>query len=123
LPQLTIRFREAKVRQIREAAGDRGFVSPTAFMRHAVDRELADKSGGPEQRIAATLERLERGQERQNQIQQTLFAFVDTLAKAVLTALPEQNAVSRARARERYDQFLKSAAEALVEGGPPGVRN
>jgi hypothetical protein len=123
MPQLTIRFRDTKVREIRAAARERGFVSPTALMRHAVERELAGEADGPEQRIAATLDQIRRDVDRLSQVQQTLFAFVDTLAKAVLTALPDQTSLSVARAKERYERFLKNAATALVDGLPSGFRN
>ena len=121
--QLTIRFRDAKVRQIRTAARERRFSSPTALMRHAIERELDGEASGPEQRVAAMLEQIRRDQDRLSQVQQTMFAFIDTLAKAVLTALPEQSPPSVARARERYERFLKNAATALVDGLPPGLPN
>ena len=49
-------------------------------------------------------------------VNQTLFAFVDTLAKALLTGLPEQSSASVARGRERYEHFLKSVATSTVNG-------
>jgi hypothetical protein len=48
---------------------------------------------------------------------QALFALVDTLAKTLLTCVPEptgdayQQAIARAKAR--YDRFLKSAGSSL----------
>lgn len=41
----------------------------------------------------------------------------------MLTALPEQSSQSVARAKERYERFLKNAATALVDGLPPGLRD
>jgi hypothetical protein len=49
-----------------------------------------------------------------------MFAFVDALAKVVLSGLPEQS-VSPARRRERYDRFIKSAAARLVNGRHPSL--
>jgi hypothetical protein len=92
-------------------------------MRHAIERELAGDASGPEQRIATTLEEIRRDQDRLSQVQQTMFAFIDTLAKAVLTALPEQSSLSVAKAKERYERFLKNAATSLVDGLPPGLPN
>lgn len=49
---------------------------------------------------------------------QALFAFVDTLAKTLLTCVPEPPADAKpqavARAKERYDRLLKSAGRAMV---------
>ena len=47
-----------------------------------------------------------------------LFAYLDTLAKAFLTCVPEPPADARpeavARAKERYDRLIKSAGRAMV---------
>ena len=55
---------------------------------------------------------------RVGRAQQALFAFMDTLAKALLTCLPEPPAEARleavARAKERYDRLIKSAGRAMV---------
>lgn len=50
--------------------------------------------------------------------QQALFAYVDTLAKTLLTCVPEPPPDAKpqavARAKERYDRLLKSAGRAMV---------
>jgi hypothetical protein len=51
---------------------------------------------------------------RLHRVQQTLFTFVDALAKAVLADLPEQSP-SSARGKERYDRFVKSASAAMLK--------
>ena len=51
--------------------------------------------------------------------QQTLFAFVDTLAKALLTGLAEQSPPSVAKGKERYERFLKNAAATMLNGSHP----
>jgi len=117
MPQLTIRFPQSRVGQIRDTARKRGFASPTALMRHAVEQELAGGDGA-EQRIAATLDRIGGELARLHAEQQTMFAFLDALAKTVLSGLPEQ-ALSPARGRERYDRFIRSAAAGLVNGPHP----
>ena len=122
MPQLTIRFAEARVTQIRTAAREKGFVSPTALMRHAIERELAGDDNEAEKRIAAVLHQIGRDLDQLGEVQQTLFAFVDTLAKTVLTALPEQASQSVARGKERYERFLQNAAAALVDGMPALLR-
>jgi hypothetical protein len=55
--------------------------------------------GGVERRIAATLDQIRRDLSQMQRVQQTLFAFVDTLAKALLTDLPEQSSASVARGK------------------------
>jgi hypothetical protein len=121
MPQRTIRFSETTLQQIQQAARQKGFASAAAMIRHAVDQGLAG-SDGVEQRIAATLDRIQRDLSRMQRAQQTLFAFVDTLAKALLTGLPEQSSPSLAREKERYERFLKSVAATMLNGSHPLLR-
>jgi len=86
-------------------------------MRHAVEQELVGGDGA-EQRIAATLDRIVCELARLHAEQQAMFAFVDALAKTVLSGLPE-HAFSPAKGRERYDRFLRSAASGLVNSPHP----
>jgi hypothetical protein len=56
MAQRAIRFSEATDRGIHEATEKRGFSSPTAFIRHAVEEELAghaEQLVNTEQRLAA----------------------------------------------------------------------
>ena|SRR2546426_10568840 len=121
MPQRTIRFSETTFQQIQQAAQQKGFASTSAMIRHAVDQELSS-SDDVEQRIAATLDRIDGDLSRMQQAQQTLFAFVDTLAKALLTDLPEQSSASLARGNERYERFLNSAAATMLNGSLPLLR-
>jgi hypothetical protein len=122
MSQLTIRFPEARVTQIRTAAREKGFVSPTALMRHAIERELAGDENEAEKRITAVLHQIGCDLDQLGEVQQTLFAFVDTLAKTVLTAMPEQPSPSVARGKNRYERFLQNAAATLVDGMPALLR-
>ncbi len=121
MPQRTIRFSETTLQQIQQAAKQKGFASIAAVIRHAVDQELTS-GDGVEQRIAATLDRIQTDLSGMQRVQQTLFAFVDTLAKALLTGLPEQSSPSVARGKERYERFLKSAAATMLTGSHPLLR-
>jgi hypothetical protein len=113
---------DADVNQrIEAAAKEGGFSSPSAFMRAAIERELAGRENGvdaAEQRIAASLDRMAREIRNLRLGQQALFAFVDVLAKTLLTCVPEpprdahDQAVARGKAR--YDRFLKSVGMAMV---------
>jgi hypothetical protein len=115
MPQRTIRFSETTLQQIQRAAKQKGFASIAAVIRHAVDQELTS-GDGVEQRIAATLDRIQTDLSGMQRVQQTLFAFVDTLAKALLTGLAEQSSPSVAKGKERYERFLKNAAATMLNG-------
>ena len=57
----TIRLSEELVEQIREQVKKRGFTTASAFMRAAIERELAGPEttiDGTEERLAATIDRL-----------------------------------------------------------------
>jgi hypothetical protein len=121
IPRRAIRFSEKMSREIDVSATKRGFSSPTAFIRYAVEQELAGRSEhiiGAEERIAATIEQLRREVFRSGLTQQALFAFVDSLAKVLLTCLPEPSPevidAAVARARNRHYRLLKSAGQAMV---------
>ena len=122
MPQRTIRFSETTLQQIQQAARQKGFASAAAMIRHAVDQELTN-GDGVEQRIAATLDQIQGNLSRMQRVQQTLFAFVDTLANALLTGLPEQSSHSLARGKERYERFLNSAAATMLNGSHPLLRH
>ena len=74
--------------RIEAATKQGGFSSPSAFIRAAIERELAGRESGvdaAEQRIAASLDRMAREIHNSRIGQQALFAFVDVLAKTFLT--------------------------------------
>jgi Arc/MetJ-type ribon-helix-helix transcriptional regulator len=121
MPQRSIRFSESLLNQVDAMSRERGFASATAFIRYAVDQELSkrqERLTGAEERIAATLRQVRKDLFRLGRAQQALFAYLDTLAKALLTCVPEPPAdaipQAVARAKERYDRLLKSAGRAIV---------
>lgn len=121
MPQRAIRFSETTNKQIEEAAEQRGFASPTAFIRYAVEQELSGRRenlAGTEERLAANAEQLRRELVRLGRAQQAMFAYLDTLGKTILTCIPEPPADARsqavARAKERYDRLIKSVGRAMV---------
>jgi len=122
MPQRTIRFSETALQQIEQAAKQKGFKSTAAMIRHAVDQEA---TGGDAvgQRIATTLEQIQGDLSRIQRVQQTQFAFIDTLAKTLLTGLPDQSSASVAKGKERYERFLKSAAASMSNGSHPILRD
>ena len=130
MAQRTIRFSEATDKGIQEAARKRGFSSPTAFARHSVEQELSGRSDelvGAEERLAASIEQVRREVFRLGRGQQALFAFVDSLAKVLLTCLPEPSGEAVepavARARNRHARLVKSAGQSMVGDSQAAMRD
>src|SRR3954468_10423108 len=108
-------------KRVEGATRDGGFANPSAFIRAAIQRELAGRESGvdaAEERIAASLDRLAREIRRVNLGQQALFAFVDSLVKTMLTCVaePPRDAYDQAvaRGKVRYDRFLKSVGAGMA---------
>jgi Arc/MetJ-type ribon-helix-helix transcriptional regulator len=123
MPQWTIRLPEELAQQIRQAAEERGFSSPRAYIREAVRKELQAHDNAAEEvetRIAASLDRLSTELRRLGSAQQAQFALTDALAKVFLVCVPEppNDAVDHARSRAmlRYDKFIKSVATSMTGG-------
>ena len=107
--------------RVEAAAKKGGFSCGSAFIRAAIERELVGRESdvdAAEERIAASLDRVAREIRNLRLGQQALFAFVDVLAKTLLTCVPEpprdvyDQAVARGKAR--YDRFLKSVGVGMV---------
>jgi hypothetical protein len=116
-----VRFDEDISVQMDEATKARGFASPSAFIRTAVERELKHQESNldeTELRVTASLDRVARELRGVRLGHQALFAFVDSLAKTLLTCVPEpppdgyNQAVARGKAR--YDRFLKSVGMGMA---------
>jgi hypothetical protein len=91
MPQRSIRFSEKVLKETEATARARGFSSATTFIRYAVEQELAARQEGltgAEERLAGSVEQVRRELFRLGRAQQALFAYVDTLAKTLLTCLP-----------------------------------
>jgi len=105
--------------KVNEAATSRGYASPSAFIRAAITNELNGREEliGTEERIAGSFDRLSRDIFRVGRGQQALFALVDSLAKTVLTCMPEPpaDAMSQAvaSAKHRYDRLVKAAGQSM----------
>ncbi len=117
----TVRLSKDEQADVQRVAKERGYVSTTAFIRMAIRNELTGRESEvteAEQRTSATLERFSRDLLRANRAQQALFAVVDTLVKTFLTCVPEPPregmSQSVARARDRYERFVKSSGQAMV---------
>ena len=116
-----MRLNEVTYKAVVQAAKARDYASPSAFMRAAVEKELrgADSTiGESEQRISASLEKYSKQVRRVSTGQQALFAYVDALAKVILSTLPDTDEDTRkaaaARGKLRYSRFLKSVGANMV---------
>jgi hypothetical protein len=121
MPQRSIRFSDKVMQELKAVSPKRGFASATAFIRYAVQQELSARQEGftgAEERLAASVEQVRKEVFRLARAQQALFAYLDTLAKALLTCVPEPPADAKpqavARAKERHDRLLKTAGRAMV---------
>jgi hypothetical protein len=116
-----MRLSDATYKAVVQAAKVRSYDSPSAFMRAAIEKELRgvdatlDES---EQRITASLERYSKQVRRVGTGQQALFAYMDALAKVILSTLPDTDEDTRqavaARGKLRYSRFLKSVGANMV---------
>ena len=116
-----MRLSDATYKAVVQAAKVRSYDSPSAFMRAAIEKELRgvdatlDES---EQRITASLERYSKQVRRISTGQQALFAYMDALAKVILSTLPDTDEDTRqaaaARGKLRYSRFLKSVGANMV---------
>ena len=107
--------------KLQTAAAEKGFSSPSAFIRSAIENELGSRKpvfDESEQRIVATVDRLALEMRKLSTGQQALFAFVDSLAKTLLTCLPEPSgdayAQAVARAKARYERFIKNVGMSMA---------
>jgi hypothetical protein len=117
--RIAVRLSREDQHQVEEATKARGYATPSAFIRAAIRNELNGRAelSGTVERIAGGFDCVSKDIFRVGRGQQALFALVDSLAKAVLTCLPEPPPDARpqaiARARERYDRLIKTAGQAM----------
>ncbi len=127
--RMALRLSQEDRDQIELAVKGRGYASPSALIRAAIRNEL---NGQPElteteERIAGGFDRVSRDIVRLALGQQALFALMDTLAKAILTCVPEPPADARpqaiARAKERYDRLMKTAGQSMSNGAHTAMQD
>jgi hypothetical protein len=116
-----MRLSDATYKAVVQAAKIRSYDSPSAFMRAAIEKELRGANATldeSEQRITATLERYSKQVRRVSTGQQALFAYMDALAKVILSTLPDTDEDTRqaaaTRGKLRYSRFLKSVGANMV---------
>ena len=121
MPRRTIRLTADIDERLQSTAKLKGYANPSAFLRAALDHELSGREDtiiGAEERLAASMEQMRREIFRLGRAHQALFAFVDSLAKILLTCVPEPSGEAMeaavARARGRHARLLKSAGQAMA---------
>jgi len=121
MPRRTIRLTADADERLQSAAKIRGYANPSAFLRAAMDHELKGREEtmlGAEERLATSMDQISREISRLGRAQQALFALVDSLAKILLTCIPEPDAAvmeaAVTRAKGRHVRLLKSAGQAIV---------
>ena len=107
--------------RLEATARGKGFSSPSAFIRAAIENELTSRRpvfDESEDRIVATIDRLAQEMRKMSTGQQALFAFVDSLTKTLLTCLPEPSgeayAQAVARGKARYERFIKNVGMSMA---------
>src|ERR1017187_7571122 len=117
--RIAVRLSREDRDRIDEAVKARGYTSPSAFIRAAIQNEL---NGRPElteteDRIAGGFERMSRDNLRIVGGQQALYALLDTFVETVLTCVPEPSSDARpqaiARAKKRYHLLIKNAGQTM----------
>jgi Arc/MetJ-type ribon-helix-helix transcriptional regulator len=121
MPRRTIRLPEALDKRIGSAAKLRGYSSPSAFLRAAIKREVSEQAEGTgpgTEQIIGSLKDLQHSIRRLERAQQALFALVDSLAKVVVTCVPEPRGaaleLALGEARNRRTRLLATAGHAML---------
>ncbi len=92
MPRRTVRLSAHVDERLQAMVRDGGYANPSVFLRAAIEHELSgreDQMTGAEERLAAMVDRMNREISRLGRAQQAQFAFMDSLAKILLTCLPE----------------------------------
>ena len=117
--RIAIRLSQEDRVRIDEAVKSRGYKSPSAFIRAAIQNEL---NGRPELTktdalITGGFEGMSRDNVRIVRSQQALHALLDTFVKTVLTCLPEPSIDTQPQAvaleKDRYHLLIRAAGRSM----------
>jgi Arc/MetJ-type ribon-helix-helix transcriptional regulator len=120
MPKRAVRIQPELDQRLQKATKDRGYRSPSAFIRAAIEAELKSRSEGEgmEEQTAASFDRLAKELRRTLRGQQAIFALLDAFTKIFLACVPEPPADARAQsismARERHMRLIKAAGQSLA---------
>jgi|SRR6185437_14616846 len=120
MPKRAVRIQPELDQRMQNATKERGYRSPSAFIRAAIEAALKSPSEceGIEDQTAASFDRLAKELRRVLRGQQAIFAMLDAFTKIFLTCVPEPPADARAQsitmARERHMRLIKTAGHSLA---------
>ena len=120
MPKRAVRIQPELDQRLQKATKERGYRSPSAFIRDAIETELKSRSEseGMEEQTAASFDRLAKELRRALRGQQAIFALLDAFTKIFLACVPEPPAEAKAQsitlARERHMRLIKAAGQSLV---------
>ena len=120
MPKRAVRIQPELDQRLQKATKERGYRTPSAFIRAAIETELKSRSEseGMEEQTAASFDRLAKELRRVLRGQQAIFALLDAFTKIFLASVPEPPADARAQsitmARERHMRLIKAAGQSLV---------
>jgi Arc/MetJ-type ribon-helix-helix transcriptional regulator len=120
MPKRAVRIQPELDQRLQKATKERGYRSPSTFIRAAIETELKSRgeSDGIEEQTAASFDRLAKELRRALRGQQAIFALLDAFTKIFLACVPEPPADARAQsitiARERHMRLIKTAGQSLV---------
>ena len=83
MPKRSIRLTDAIDERIQSAAKQRGYSTPSAFLRAAIKKELNEpgEGSGANEKILGSIREVRQDVRRVERAQQALFALVDNFAK------------------------------------------
>ena len=120
MPKRAVRIQPELDQRLQKATKERGYQSPSAFIRAAIETELKSRgeSEGTEEQTAASFDRLAKELRHVLRGQQAIFALLDAFTKIFLACVPEPPADARAQsitmARERHMRLIKTAGQSLA---------
>ena len=120
MPKRAVRIQPELDQRLQKATKERGYRSPSAFIRAAIEAELKSRSEGEgmEEQTAASIDRLAKELRRALRGQQAIFALLDAFTKIFLACVPEPPADARAQAismaRERHMRLIKTAGQSMT---------
>jgi Arc/MetJ-type ribon-helix-helix transcriptional regulator len=120
----SLRLSEALDRKVNELVQRQGYRSWSAFVVEAIREkslraDVLESMTEAEARIAASFEQIMEEIRSLDASMQAHFALTDALSKYLLTCIGEPPSEllesARARAKERYDRLLRSAAKTIKD--------
>ena len=122
-----VRIHQDLDQRMQRAAKDRGFRTPSAFIRAAIESEVKSRHEivAFEEQMAKSFDRAFDDFRRVLRGQQALFALVDSLTRVVLTCVPEPDDDVKAQAisagKDRYARLIKLAGQTMAADSLPAM--